>query len=508
MSTMSTQVRRTSAALMTALAVFLTSILIALPAHAETLISDQQSAAKGADWLKKQYDAGAFTPKSDTGVFADGIIALSAAQLHRSTIDNMLADLRKPDVGPAWVKAGADGGADRLAKIILTADAAGVADPARFFGKDRDLVKELIALVKGRKVTQAWGGYLTVIALGRLGRLDDLSSADMTYLMGRMIVAQDGGFGFGTNPAKGDADYTGIGISAMNILATKGPAGVKSQAQARLTSAIGWTKNEANRKRDAGDDYYWATYSSANSTGVVASALAEAGENTESPRRSLKRQQAATSSKAAWSKKHMGTTDDVRATTQAIFGVVGKGYATAEFGSLTTKTPTISGTVKVGKKLTAKPGTWSPKPAFSYQWYRSGKKISKATTSTYTLTASDKGKTITVKVTGKKSGYGTVSKTSKKTTTVKAGTFTTKTPTISGTVKVGKKLTAKPGTWSPKPAFSYQWYRSGKKISQATKSTYTLTASDKGKTITVKVTGKKSGYTTASKTSKATKKAK
>ena len=64
----------------------------------------------------------------------------------------------------------------------------------------------------------------------------------------------------------------------MNILVKKGPAGVKPQAQTRLTSAIGWTKNEANRKRDAGDDYYWATYSSANSTGVVASALAEAGE--------------------------------------------------------------------------------------------------------------------------------------------------------------------------------------------------------------------------------------
>ncbi|MDF1489570.1 FlgD immunoglobulin-like domain containing protein [Tessaracoccus caeni] len=172
-------------------------------------------------------------------------------------------------------------------------------------------------------------------------------------------------------------------------------------------------------------------------------------------------------------------------------------------------TPKVSGTVQVGKKLTAKPGTWRPSDVkFSYQWYRDGKKISKATKSTYTLTSSDKGTKITVKVIGKKSGYTTVSKMSKKTALVKAGTLSTKTPTISGTVKVGKKLTAKPGTWSPKPKFSYRWLRNGKSIKGATKSTYTLSKSDKGMKITVKVTGKKSGYTTVTKTSKPTAKIK
>ena len=78
-------------------------------------------------------------------------------------------------------------------------------------------------------------------------------------------------------------------------------------------------------------------------------------------------------------------------------------------------------------------------------------------------------------------------------------------PTISGTAKVGKKLKAKAGAWAPKGVkLTYQWYRSGKKITKATKATYTLGKADKGKRITVKVTGKKSGYTTAAKTSKAT----
>ncbi|MBK7821914.1 MAG: hypothetical protein IPJ61_12775 [Tessaracoccus sp.] len=53
---------------------------------------------------------------------------------------------------------------------------------------------------------------------------------------------------------------------------------------------------------------------------------------------------------------------------------------------------------------------------------------------------------------------------------------------------------------------SYRWLRNGKAVKGAAKSTYKLKKADKGKKITVKVTGKKSGYTTVAKTSKATKK--
>jgi len=80
----------------------------------------------------------------------------------------------------------------------------------------------------------------------------------------------------------------------------------------------------------------------------------------------------------------------------------------------------------------------------------------------------------------------------------------TATPKISGTAKVGKKLTAKAGTWTKGATLTYQWYAGGKAIAKATKSTFTLTKSQKGKTVTVKVTGAKAGYKKASKTSKAT----
>jgi hypothetical protein len=170
--------------------------------------------------------------------------------------------------------------------------------------------------------------------------------------------------------------------------------------------------------------------------------------------------------------------------------------------------PKISGSVKVGKRLTADPGAWGPgEVALSYQWYRSGAKIAKATKPTYKLVAADKGKTITVKLTGTKSGYATVSKTSVATGKVAAGSLTSVKPKITGTVKVGKKLTAKPGVWKPSSVkLSYQWLRNGKAIKGATKSTYKLAKSDKRKKITVKVTGKRAGYTTKSVVSKATKK--
>ena len=170
--------------------------------------------------------------------------------------------------------------------------------------------------------------------------------------------------------------------------------------------------------------------------------------------------------------------------------------------------PKVTGSVKVGKRLTADPGAWGPGDVeLSYQWLRSGTAIVGATDAVYTLKAADKGKKITVTVTGTKSGYVTVSKTSVATGKVAAGTLTSVKPKITGTVKVGKKLTAKPGTWKPSGVkLSYQWLRNGKAIKGATKSTYKLVKSDKRKKITVKVTGKKAGYTSKSATSKATKK--
>ena len=173
---------------------------------------------------------------------------------------------------------------------------------------------------------------------------------------------------------------------------------------------------------------------------------------------------------------------------------------TVAAGILTTATPTVAGTVAVGSKLTAKPGTWTTGTVFSYQWYASGTAIRGATASTFTLTTAQRAKTITVRVTGKKTGYTSASKTAKSTAKV----ATAATPAISGTARIGSKLTAKTGTWTSGTTFSYRWYANGAAITGATKSTFTVTRSQAGTAITVTVTGKKSGYATVSKSSKAT----
>lgn len=173
--------------------------------------------------------------------------------------------------------------------------------------------------------------------------------------------------------------------------------------------------------------------------------------------------------------------------------------AAVKAGTLSAPTPSVSGTVAYGATLTAKPGSWTAGTTLTYQWYASGKAISKATAVTLKLGTAHKGKTISVKVTGKKSGYTTVAKTSKSTGKV----ATAGTPTVSGSAVVGSKLTAKPGTWTSGTSLTYQWYSDGKAISKATKSTFTIGSAQRGTQLTVKVTGKKSGYATVTKASKA-----
>lgn len=186
---------------------------------------------------------------------------------------------------------------------------------------------------------------------------------------------------------------------------------------------------------------------------------------------------------------------------------------TVDLGSellpLTAATPTISGTAKVGLTLTARPGAWTSGSTFDYQWLVNNEEVFGATKSTFALRSGDKGKNISVRVTGKKMGYGTATKTSKATAKVVAvSVLSTATPTISGSATVGSRLNAKAGKWTAGTKFSYQWLINGKLVSGATKSNFTVRSAHKGKKVSVKVTGSQAGYGTVSKTSKATAKVK
>ncbi len=173
--------------------------------------------------------------------------------------------------------------------------------------------------------------------------------------------------------------------------------------------------------------------------------------------------------------------------------------------ALTTAVPTIAGTAKVGQTLTASAGTWGPSPVtLTYQWLAGGTAISGATSNTFVLTTAQQGKAITVKVTGTKAGYTTVSTTSQATAAVAASGLTSVVPTISGSPTVGSTLSAVAGTWGPAPVtLTYQWLRAGNPIAGATKASYVPGSADANQKLSVKVTGAKAGFTSVSVTSAA-----
>ena len=162
-------------------------------------------------------------------------------------------------------------------------------------------------------------------------------------------------------------------------------------------------------------------------------------------------------------------------------------------------TPVITGSAVVGTTLKV---TGAPSGAtLTYQWLRNGAAIGSATGATYKLTTSDAGKKISVRVTSVRTGYNDLTKTSAQTAVVLNTFSKVTTPVITGTAKVGRTLTAKVSAWSPSASFKYQWYSNGKAISGATKSTFKPARAQAGTTLTVKVTGSRSGYVTQSKVS-------
>jgi 5-hydroxyisourate hydrolase-like protein (transthyretin family) len=173
--------------------------------------------------------------------------------------------------------------------------------------------------------------------------------------------------------------------------------------------------------------------------------------------------------------------------------------------TLTATVPRISGTIKVGDKLTAEAVDWTAGTTFSYQWYSDGKAINGATSSTFRLAAAEYKKAITVAVTGKKPGYKRLTETSLKSKAVAEGTLRAVAPKITGTMKLGDDLAAETGTWTKGTKFTYQWYANNEAINTATTPTLTLAAAEEGKTILLKVTGKLAGYKSTSKTTSTTK---
>lgn len=77
---------------------------------------------------------------------------------------------------------------------------------------------------------------------------------------------------------------------------------------------------------------------------------------------------------------------------------------------------------------------------------------------------------------------------------------------ITGKAQVGKRLKVKRSGFTAGAKYTYRWYAGGKAIPKATKASYKIASKYRGKRISVRVTAKKSGYSSVKVTSAKTKK--
>jgi hypothetical protein len=175
--------------------------------------------------------------------------------------------------------------------------------------------------------------------------------------------------------------------------------------------------------------------------------------------------------------------------------------------------PSISGTPQEGQTLTSAQGTWANSPtSYGYQWQRCDARvdecasISAATHRTYTLTAEDVGHRMRVQEAAHNpTGIGEPA-TSQTTTVVQARPAVRpelrSRPRITGTPRVGARLSASSGTWSgtPAPSFSYRWQRCKRScatIPTATARVYRPRSADMGTELRVRVTASNSAGSAA-----------
>lgn len=231
------------------------SSFVAAPA-AQAAPSASQSASSAAAWLGTQVPKGYYaspTGQADIGATADVLIGLIAG-------GNNSAATSVDD----WLKQHASeaNGAGQTAKIAIAAEAMGE-DPTTYGG--HDLIGEVLGAVKdgNGSLGDPYSDSLALIAIK--GSSDTVPDNLVTSLLKQQNA--EGEFFFGSGAAAWpDPDTTGLAIQALD--------GVDGDdAGAALSKAVGWAvKNQAS----AG---YWESSSPVNTTGLVASALAEQGKD-------------------------------------------------------------------------------------------------------------------------------------------------------------------------------------------------------------------------------------
>src|SRR5690606_10176206 len=122
-----------------------------------------------------------------------------------------------------------------------------------------------------------------------------------------------------------------------------------------------------------------------------------------------------------------------------------------------------------------------------YRWTRDGEFIPGATGPQYTLTEEDQHTFVGALVVVRAPGRIAVGQRTNEVFVETGGApYATSHPVVSGSAKVGGKLSVSRGSWSvPSVGLAYQWLRDGQPVVGATKASYVLKAADRGKRLSV-----------------------
>jgi hypothetical protein len=166
---------------------------------------------------------------------------------------------------------------------------------------------------------------------------------------------------------------------------------------------------------------------------------------------------------------------------------------------------TISGDFIVGGTVVASVGSFGDVVPTSlvFNWYRSDRRIAGAHEAVYLVRPADAGNPIWAEVTASAEGFPSVTSASGPTPAIAPGTMTAGTASISGGVRVGVEVVAKPSGFGPlEPTrYAYQWLRNGKPIKGATSKKYLVSDKDVHKRLSVQVTASRRAFTDATVTS-------
>ncbi|MER7850741.1 peptidase [Kitasatospora sp. NPDC096077] len=292
--------------------------------------------AAAAGWLARQLVDGDHlvtvyngTSYPDQGLTADAVLAFAAAGGSDQAAARATAWLAKPENLTGYLGDGTTSAyAGATAKLLLTAEVRG-ADPTAFGGVDLPARLRSLLTPSGRFSDRSqWGDYSNAfgqsLALLALQRTPDGAPAQAVDFLVAARCA-DGGFpvALGQATCAGDPDATALAVQAL--------AATGRTADAR--AGLDWLT--AHQGADGGFATGGATTANANSTGLATEALLAGdrfGAGLKGWSRLLKFQQGCSADPAvrgavAYDASGFNQATAVRATTQAVLGLSGRGLA-------------------------------------------------------------------------------------------------------------------------------------------------------------------------------------